>query len=130
MHSLTNADSEFDFNESFWRYELSLSRPSDPSAQSPDHRLLEVRSNSISADHAQEPILRLQSFLASNSRRNSFNGLATSGQMGSGMDDPAQFGNIEMMLNLQQSESAMVPVPWLTGGLAGQGGWTQAGMDM
>jgi hypothetical protein len=26
MHSITNADLEFDFNESFWRYEVSLAR--------------------------------------------------------------------------------------------------------
>lgn len=133
MHSLANVDTEFDFNESFWRYELSLTRSSTQAqpapgsnhptrpivAESPNDRLLETNSE-VSPNHQTEPaalaratggtasdrltvhhllstssqprpsvslptvsgnfsahedpLTRLHTFLATNSRRNSFSG--------------------------------------------------------
>jgi len=134
VHSLANVDTEFDFNESFWRYELSLTRSSthhQPAAgsegqphpivaESPNDRLLETNSE-VSPNHPgdmntarttdtsasrlavpnlvstsgqsvplplptttttttghEDPLTRLHTFLATNSRRNSFS--ATNGQ--------------------------------------------------
>lgn len=46
VHCLANSDSEFDFNESFWRYELSIKRtlPHEAGPVSPNDVLLELRS--------------------------------------------------------------------------------------
>lgn len=139
MHSLANVDAEFDFNESFWRYELSLTRASSHQqpvsgsgtqprpvvAESPNDRLLETNSE-VSPNHPadvnpvrplatsaarltvpqsastsvqqqasapeaasgpiatahEDPLTRLHTFLATNSRRNSLSGGDGSDELG------------------------------------------------
>ena len=124
VHSIANVDTEFDFNESFWRYEVSLARPTDPIIQSPNDRLLETHSDVspqvvsfVTQDvSSQDPVTRLQSFLATSSRRNSFSfpGLEQGDQTQSDLN--AIPLDIQAMLGLGAgSENATFPAPWSYG---------------
>ena len=145
VHCLANADAEFDFNESFWRYELSLSRhnPTDLTAQSPNDRLLEVQSDT-SPNHppppappilvfqktgdpsTEDPLARLQSFLATNSRRNSDSQPdVESGQGGRPALADGSLGlpyrELESMLGMPAGEdNGAFPLPWFFSGSSGQ----------
>lgn len=123
---MANVDTEFDFNESFWRYELSLSRTADINIQSPNDRLLEVQSDTSPAGPAQippvieDPVARLQSFLASNSRRNSFSNPAPTAGANDANSD-VQFRDLEALFNLEPStDNPAFPLPWLFGDTTGQ----------
>jgi hypothetical protein len=125
VHSIANVDAEFDFNESFWRYELSLARPTDPVIQSPNDRLLETHSdvspqmvNFVPQQDAptQDPVTRLQSFLAASSRRNSF----SFPELDQGDQAENELNtiplDIQAMLGLGTGlENAAFPAPWLSG---------------
>ena len=122
VHSIANVDAEFDFHESFWRYELSLARPTDPIIQSPNDRLLEAHSD-VSPQilefappqntEEQDPVTRLQSFLASSSRRNSFSFPNTLPGDDAQNDLNGIPPDIQAMLGLGGVDNATFPAPWL-----------------
>jgi len=120
VHSIANVDSEFDFNESFWRYELSLARPTDPIIQSPNDRLLETNSD-VSPQGLdfpqdtldQDPVTRLQTFLATSSRRNSFT--FPSVDQGDQSDLNSIPLDIQAMLGLGSASENTMFAPWLYG---------------
>lgn len=71
VHSIANADAEFDFNESFWRYELSLGRrlrSSGLQSESSDDPLLEIPSVPLAIDqptiNASNSLAHIQNLLA------------------------------------------------------------------
>lgn len=71
VHRLANADTEFDFHDSFWRYEVALQRHrgQDHLPVSPNDLLLEVQTETTplqSQDHvAVSPLSRLQTIFGS-----------------------------------------------------------------
>lgn len=115
-------DAEFDFNESFWRFELSLARHADANIQSPNDRLLEVQSDTSPSQFPppiEDPVARLQSFLASNSRRNSFSNPGLTGDEGVNMGD-SSLREMENLLNLESTnDNNGFPFPWLFGDALG-----------
>ena len=134
VHCLGNADNEFDFNESFWRYELSLKQYSaDPTAPSPNDRLLEIQSETSPSQSTLPPlrppliertgdpsnedtVARLQTFLATNSRRNSFSQEEHGIGPSSGINNGSMLSqrDLEMMLSMPEGENLGVfPFPWL-----------------
>ncbi|RSH84104.1 hypothetical protein EHS25_005349 [Saitozyma podzolica] len=110
VHSLANVDAEFDFNNSFWRYELSISR------QSPNDALLELPSTSPA-------ILPSQTVDATDSiahLQNLFSGAQPLGGITrSGMTDAtlaielSPFDNLPSIFNSQPSAANSVfPFAW------------------
>lgn len=74
VHRLANADTEFDFHDSFWRYEIALQRHrgNENGPVSPDDLLLEVQSDVTPTSvpkhqHITSPLSRLQTMFGSSS---------------------------------------------------------------
>jgi len=61
---LANPDTEFDFHDSFWRYEVAVARNRDGLPVSPNDVLLEVQAPSSSAELAS-PLTRFQALFDS-----------------------------------------------------------------
>jgi hypothetical protein len=116
VHRLANPDSEFDFHDSFWRYEVAVSRQrGGEMAVSPNDLLLEVQgSGAPSENHASgakqaSPLSRLQAMFGPNQT-----GVGPSEEVAPGLvDAPAlslRVENLEVLMGgTRQSEQMGIP---------------------
>lgn len=125
VHRLANPDSEFDFHDSFWRYEVAVSRLKGDGGDpvSPNDLLLEVRDHAgpskktAGGEEQASPLSRLQAvFGPSQSRQNACNeAWRTSG------DVPAYIlpvENLETLIGGTRQPGQMgIPLDWSLSGI-------------
>lgn len=123
VHRLANPDSEFDFHDSFWRYEVAVSRHrrDDQTQVSPNDLLLELKQaerpgEARDPDRNETSLSRFQTLFGP-TRHTSPDPQEASGEStGAAYSLPIE--NLETLLGAaQQSEQLGIPFDWSLNGI-------------